>query len=112
MGERWKAADVPERPILEFLRSRADDPKKRGSLDVPATWWPPEAEPCVPYPEGVPPKVAHAKMKNLVRRGLVDGCLCGCRGDFQITAKGRGYLRDVEDQERRRPIPVINDSST
>lgn len=34
----------------------------------------------------VPPKVVLAKAKRLVRRGLIDGCTCGCRGDFQILA--------------------------
>lgn len=43
-------------------------------------------------PEGTPPKVALAKMKSLHRRGLVGGCPCGCRGDFEITDKGLEVL--------------------
>lgn len=39
-------------------------------------------------PEGTPPKVALAKMRSLFKRGLVGGCPCGCRGDFEITDKG------------------------
>lgn len=39
-------------------------------------------------PEGTPCKVALAKMRSLHRRGLVGGCGCGCRGDFEITDKG------------------------
>lgn len=35
-----------------------------------------------------PRKLVHAKWKSLVRRGLVGGCDCGCRGDFEITDKG------------------------
>lgn len=31
-----------------------------------------------------PEKVIRAKAKRLVKRGLVDGCTCGCRGDFEI----------------------------
>jgi hypothetical protein len=38
-------------------------------------------------------EVALAKMRALIRRGLVDGCRCGCRGDFEITAAGRAVLR-------------------
>lgn len=30
-----------------------------------------------------PPKVVHAKAKSLLRRKVIDGCGCGCRGDFQ-----------------------------
>jgi hypothetical protein len=35
----------------------------------------------VDYPD-MPWKVVLAKAKSLIRRGLVDGCACGCRGDF------------------------------
>ena len=31
-------------------------------------------------------------MKQLIKRELVDGCDCGCRGDFEITAKGEEWL--------------------
>lgn len=30
----------------------------------------------------MPPKVVLAKARKLIRRGLLDGCDCGCRGDF------------------------------
>ena len=40
------------------------------------------------YPE----RVLLAKLRRLVRRGLLDGCPCGCRGDFTITEKGRALL--------------------
>ena len=33
-----------------------------------------------------------AKMRALIRRGLVEGCECGCRGDFVLTDKGRALL--------------------
>ncbi len=32
---------------------------------------------------GVPKKVILAKAKSLIRRGIIDGCACGCRGDFR-----------------------------
>ncbi len=37
-------------------------------------------------------KLILAKMKQLIKRGLVDGCACGCRGDFEITPKGEEWL--------------------
>lgn len=40
------------------------------------------------YPS-VPPKVVAAKLSKLLRRGLVTGCACGCRGDWELTTKGR-----------------------
>ncbi len=33
-----------------------------------------------------------AKLKRLVDRGLLDGCPCGCRGDFELTPTGRAAL--------------------
>lgn len=35
------------------------------------------------YP-GMPWKVVLAKARSLIRRGLIDGCDCGCRGDFKV----------------------------
>jgi predicted transcriptional regulator len=43
-------------------------------------------------PDETPVKLARAKMGMLIRRGLVDGCTCGCRGDFELTAKGADLL--------------------
>ena len=44
---------------------------------------------------GFPEKVVLAKMKALERRGLIGGpgcCTCGCRGDFELTKAGEGFL--------------------
>jgi predicted NBD/HSP70 family sugar kinase len=43
-------------------------------------------------PPQVPEKLARAKMTMLMRRGLVEGCGCGCRGDWELTSKGRATL--------------------
>lgn len=40
-----------------------------------------------------PYKVVQAKAKALIRRGLVNGCPCGCRGDFVVTDKGHMFLK-------------------
>ena len=37
----------------------------------------------------IPPKVVVAKVAKLIKRGLMDGCTCGCRGDFELTEAGR-----------------------
>jgi hypothetical protein len=31
----------------------------------------------------VPIKVLRAKAASLIRRGVIEGCSCGCRGDFR-----------------------------
>jgi hypothetical protein len=36
--------------------------------------------------------LVRAKASRLIGRGLLDGCDCGCRGDFVLTERGREYL--------------------
>jgi len=48
-----------------------------------------EIEDCMP---SFPPKVVLAKLRALIRKGLLDGCGCGCRGDFRLTDKGAAML--------------------
>jgi hypothetical protein len=48
----------------------------------------------------LPTKVIRAKARRLIRRGLLDGCPCGCRGDFVLTAVGEQYIY-VETQPRK-----------
>jgi len=43
-------------------------------------------------PKNIPDNLLLAKMRKLINKGLVDGCACGCRGDYVITDKGREYL--------------------
>lgn len=31
-----------------------------------------------------PPKVVLAKLRSLMRRKIITGCGCGCRGDFEL----------------------------
>lgn len=48
---------------------------------------------CEVWPE-IPEKVIIAKLRNLIRKGFVEGCVCGCRGDFHLTNKGKTQLRE------------------
>lgn len=41
---------------------------------------------------GFPEKVVHAKLSRLMHRGLLTGCDCGCRGDWELTTKGRAVV--------------------
>lgn len=71
-----QAKDIPEGPVLDFIRK------------AHPAWcgWSRHSPHNVmdAMPEGTPPKVALAKMASLIRRGLIDGCACGCRGDFRM----------------------------
>lgn len=80
-----KCKDIPDAPILEFLASI-----KRGEW---ANWcFGDENDVGRAMPADTPSKLKLAKMRMLIRRGAVDGCPCGCRGDFVITARGLELL--------------------
>lgn len=40
----------------------------------------------------VPWKVLLAKARSLIKRRLMTGCGCGCRGDYEITEAGRALI--------------------
>lgn len=92
--------DIPDRPILEYLanagqwvmRWRNPDPEWKCVLDA--------------MPPGVPDKLVLAKMQKLIDRGLVDGCTCGCRGDFELTEKGRDVVEGINNTARNKQQPV------
>ena len=106
--------DIPEKPILEFLLKvergethwMPTPEMKPGWGTKPiayssATWfwsdnYKPENSVVNAMPTGVTGKLGLAKMKAMVRKGLVEGCPCGCRGDFEITNKGRAALGDIQ----------------
>jgi hypothetical protein len=78
-----QAKDIPEKPVLEFIASSS----------IWCTWvsgYPNSVRNAMP--KDTPDKVAIAKMRALIKRGLVDGCTCGCRGDYQITEQGKAFL--------------------
>lgn len=81
--------DIADVPVLAFLD---------GLDGQPATWCWPHGGNDVAFvmPDSTPPKLVLAKMRMLMKRGLVDGCGCGCRGDFELTDLGRAYLLRVE----------------
>lgn len=81
--------DIPDEPILRFLA-------QHGGIGC-TVWYeykdiPYEDSALRAMPKGIPVKLARAKMGQLIRRGLVDGCICGCRGDFELTYKGMAVI--------------------
>lgn len=80
--------DIDEKPILFLL---AENP------GVCHHWWnEPGATilPAFPIEAQDQPRLIMAKMRNLLSRALVDGCACGCRGDYVITDMGIAYLKE------------------
>jgi hypothetical protein len=88
-----KAADIPDEAFLAAVK-QADDIRRRRRQGFASRWdiaailaGHPEhvgtAESCQDFP-AVPAKVVLAKARKLIRRHLLNGCACGCRGDFTI----------------------------
>jgi hypothetical protein len=79
--------DIPTLPILQFL---ARHPKQwhnwyfKNEFDVTQV-----------MPLGTPEKLVISKMRMMIFKKLVDGCPCGCRGDFVITAKGFARMPEL-----------------
>jgi hypothetical protein len=80
-----RCKDIPERPILEWLKIRKNKDLLWGT-------WCQGYENSVPFPDGIPPKLRIAKMAQMIKKGIVSGCPCGCRGDYEITDKGLEML--------------------
>lgn len=95
---RWQAKDIDDAFFLRCVDHSSMDPRP------PYPW---KHDPLSPYeifPHWTnrhtmqclmpifPPEVILAKASALMRRGLLDGCDCGCRGDFELTQKGREFL--------------------
>lgn len=114
-AERWEQLPYPMRPevIVEHARDILD-------ADMLGIVWQLQRTPYWPYdgmkdphwvsqwdlagalrlagyrahhgPYGMPSGLVRAKASRLIERGLLDGCTCGCRGDFELTTAGRGLL--------------------
>lgn len=94
-----QSKDIPDVPVLEFLENRKlallPFPGAPGTLLARKDGSLFENSVQHAMPAGVPMKLMRAKMASLMKRKLVDGCVCGCRGDFELTEKGKAHLAAV-----------------
>ena len=83
--------DIPTIPILQFLA------KNPGEFDWHNWYFGDEKDVRHAMPDGfnIDEKIVLAKMRVLIKRGLVSGCPCGCRGDFVITGKGLDRIKNL-----------------
>lgn len=80
-----QAKDIPDDDFLAFIAERG--------AGKPAGWvhtW----DLAEGWPD-VPPKVLLAKARQLIKRNLLGGCGCGCRGDFHIPLACCGGAYDI-----------------
>lgn len=92
-----KTSEIPETPILEFLAKH----QGRWCTHDEGYGHMPTVRDAMP--EGTPRKLHLAKMRALLKRGLVHGCGCGCRGDWEITNYG---LAKIGQRRTERGVSV------
>jgi hypothetical protein len=86
---------IPTLPILQFLARH----KGEWCYLYHATGAGFEKNVVHAMPPDTPYKLALAKMNQLLRSGLVDGCGCGCRGDWEITDKGMERVKQEDNND-------------
>lgn len=95
MNNKFKAADIADEDFLlaiEYEINNARNPAQ-GTW---ATWGYEGADFGLQLRfSEFPRKVLLAKARRLIKRGLLTGCACGCRGDFELTLKGKELLEEM-----------------
>lgn len=85
---------IPTKPILEYLSNYQGDWTSLWSGYFKETD-PEQTDVYYSMPEGTSREAALFKLRKLHRLGLIGGCPCGCRGDFEITDKGLFYINKI-----------------
>jgi hypothetical protein len=96
---RLQCKDIPNEAFLEAVRQVCEIRKMnwamRWEVGAVLAGHPELVRPSAGFPYGIivqvdweelfPQKLVIAKARKLMRRGLLEGCDCGCRGDFELT---------------------------
>lgn len=70
--------DIPDQPIIDFIIKNGSDKKY--------TWFEiAENDLGKAMPENIPRKLVLSKIRSMIKRKILDGCDCGCRGDFTLV---------------------------
>jgi len=82
--------DIPDAPLVRFVAEKQQE--KGYWVNV----WDFDGTPYADLPDNL----FRAKMGNLIKKGYLTGCNCGCRGDYELTNKGREFLEWDTAMER------------
>lgn len=100
--KRLQCKDIPDLPILGFLKNQ-EDPARPGDYKWATHgkgYSMPTVNDAMPMVNESNWKLAPAKMSQLIRRGLVSGSTClYSRGDYVITDKGLDYLQEQKNTQ-------------
>lgn len=74
-----QAKDITDAMMFDALAA------VRGRHGVPlwSSWFDVRDEQLLNFP----PKVKLAKLRSMIRRGVLNGCACGCRGDLELPER-------------------------
>jgi hypothetical protein len=93
-----KASDISDIEMLQLIRQEQIEKKAERPVwadePVETVWtctWTLAAKLAPTYPE----KVVAAKLRKLLKKKMIDGCPCGCRGDWTVLPKGEEILREA-----------------
>lgn len=93
--------DISDVAVLRFLSGLPMEKSVFNGFQykMAGTWFRSDAANSIWHvlPAETPEKVALKKMEALIRRGLVEGCSCGCRGDFLLTSAGEAFLANYKE---------------
>lgn len=92
--------DIPTAEILFFLTMRAGETCTHFGTDATSDGTMPENSVARAMPPGTAPKLVLSKMKKLVKQNLVNGCGCGCRGDFMIAQAGCDAVKLIPEEDQ------------
>jgi hypothetical protein len=90
---RMQAKDIDDKVLLAAVRKLSlndEDGKRREWSDPPYWVMALDLEKELGLDDRR--KLVLAKCQALIDRGLLDGCACGCRGDFEMTTNGDAFL--------------------
>lgn len=69
--------DIPDEPIIDFII--------KNGRDKNYTWFKDQDNDLgKAMPEGISRKLVLSKLRSMVKRKILYGCGCGCRGDFML----------------------------
>ncbi len=109
MTFRWQCKNIPDEVVLETINRIAHAPEVtiQPGETKPWNWVLPRpvnlTELSIAFRDDLgivgipddgataPAHLVRAKLAKMIRKGLVDGCACGCRGDFEVKV-----TRDAE----------------
>jgi len=83
------ALKIPDLPILQFLAQQKDEDGCYKWSTHGSSQHMPTVQTAMP---DVPKQAQFIKMCLLVQKGFVDGCACGCRGDWTLSAAGENQI--------------------